>query len=63
MEIFGLIMCFVILIAIQHIGNWLVRKAWYDDEPGLAVLVFLILLAMTYGLSYVIINYLQTHKL
>lgn len=56
MVIFSIMCLVIILIVIQHLLNWLWRKAWEDETLGaITVTAIIISIIVTYGIVYTII--------
>lgn len=63
MEIFGLVMCFVILLTAQHLGNWAIREAKTNNEPAAIFVAILLMSIFSFAISWIIVDYLQNNKL
>ena len=59
MEIFAVIVLVIILLALPHLINWIYRKLWYDNDPGVPI-IFIVagtiyVLAVIYIIEYIIL--------
>lgn len=63
MAIFGLIVCFIILLVIQHVGHVLIRKAWQNDDNDTFTGLLSLLLVLSFTMSYIIVLYVSENPI